>query len=90
VTRMTPGGTPAGGWYPAGRISVEPAVRHFTRDGAYASFDEDVRGSLTPGKLADSVVLSKDILTVDHADIAQNKSTPDRDGWKGHLSRQDV
>ena len=38
VTRMTPEGMPAGGWYPAGRISVEAALRHFTRDGAYASF----------------------------------------------------
>jgi len=73
VTRMTPEGTPAGGWYPAGRISVEAALRHFTRDGAYASFDEDVRGSLTPGKLADFVVLSKDILTADHADILKTK-----------------
>jgi predicted amidohydrolase YtcJ len=34
VTRMTPAGTPAGGWYPAGRISVEAALRHYTRDGA--------------------------------------------------------
>jgi len=52
---------------------VEAALRHFTRDGAYASFDEDVRGSLTPGKLADFVVLSKDILTADHADILKTK-----------------
>jgi predicted amidohydrolase YtcJ len=73
VTRMTPEGTPAGGWYPAGRISVEAALRHFTRDGAYASFDEDVRGTLTAGKLADFVVLSKDILTVPPAEILQTK-----------------
>lgn len=52
---------------------MEAALRHFTRDGAYASFDEDVRGSLTPGKLADFVVLSKDILTADHADILKTK-----------------
>jgi predicted amidohydrolase YtcJ len=61
--------SPAGGWYPAGRISVEAALRHFTRDGAYASFDEEVRGTLTPGKLADLVVLSKDILTSPPAEI---------------------
>jgi predicted amidohydrolase YtcJ len=73
VTRMTPEGKPAGGWYPAGRISVEAALRHFTRDGAYASFDEDVRGTLTAGRLADFVVLSKDILTVPPPEILQTK-----------------
>ena len=73
VTRMTPDGTPAGGWYPAGRISVEAALRHFTRDGAYATFDENVRGSLSPGKLADFVVLSKDILTIPPAEILTTK-----------------
>jgi len=64
VTRMTPQGTPPGGWYPQNRISVPAALRHFTRDGAYASFDENIRGTLAPGKLADFVVLSQDILTI--------------------------
>ncbi len=73
VTRMTPEGTPAGGWYPAGRISVEAALRHFTRDGAYATFDDDIRGTLAPGKLADLTVLSKDILTVKPADILNTR-----------------
>jgi predicted amidohydrolase YtcJ len=73
VTRMTPAGTPAGGWYPAGRISVEAALRHYTRDGAYASFDEKVRGTLSAGKLADFVVLSKDILTIPPEEILTTK-----------------
>jgi len=73
VTRMTPEGKPVGGWYPAGKISVEAALKHFTRDGAYASFDEEVRGTLTAGKLADFLVLSKDILTVPAAEILQTK-----------------
>jgi predicted amidohydrolase YtcJ len=73
VTRMTPEGAPPGGWYPAGRISVEAALRHFTRDGAFASFDENVRGSLAPGKLADFVVLSNDILSVAPAEILTTK-----------------
>jgi predicted amidohydrolase YtcJ len=73
VTRETPKGTPAGGWYPDGRISVEAALRHYTRDGAYASFDEDVRGTLSAGMLADFVVLSQDILTVPPAEIARTK-----------------
>ncbi len=73
TTRMTPEGKPAGGWYPAGRISVEAALRHYTRDGAYASFDEKIRGTLAPGKLADFVVLSKDVLTVPPAEILTTK-----------------
>lgn len=73
VTRMTPQGTPPGGWYPAGRISVEAALKHFTRDAAYASFDDDVKGTITPGKLADFVVLSDDILTVPPEKILQTK-----------------
>ena len=73
VTRMTPQGTPPGGWYPEGRIAVEAALRHFTRDGAYATFDENTRGTLSPGKLADFVVLSKDILTIPPAEILTTK-----------------
>lgn len=73
VTRMTPEGKPAGGWYPAGRITVEAALRHFTRDGAYASFDENVRGTLAAGKLADLVVLSTDILAVPPEEILKTK-----------------
>ncbi len=73
VTRTTPEGTPKGGWYPENRITVEAALRHYTRDGAYANFDEEVRGTLTPGKLADFVVLSKDILTVPPAEIVKTK-----------------
>ena len=73
VTRMTPQGSPEGGWYPKGRISVEAALRHFTRDGAYANFDESVRGTLAAGKLADFVVLSDDILAIPPAQILTTK-----------------
>jgi hypothetical protein len=73
VTRTTPEGTPKGGWYPENRITVEAALRHYTRDGAYANFDEGVRGTLTPGKLADLVVLSKNILTVSPTEIVKTK-----------------
>jgi len=73
VTRMTPEGTPKGGWYPEGRITVEAALRHYTRDGAYASFDEQIRGTLTPGKLADLVVLLRDILTIPPSEILKTK-----------------
>lgn len=62
VTRTTPEGLPRGGWYPENRISAEAALSHFTRDAAYASFDEGEKGTLTTGKLADFVVLSEDIV----------------------------
>jgi predicted amidohydrolase YtcJ len=61
VARRTAAGHPPGGWYPENRISVEAALRHFTRDAAYASFDEDVKGTLAAGRLADFVVLSEDV-----------------------------
>jgi predicted amidohydrolase YtcJ len=64
ATRMTPAGTPAGGWQPQERIGVEAALRHFTVDGAYASFEEHRKGRLAPGLLADLVVLSDDILSL--------------------------
>jgi len=62
VTRTTPEGLPKGGWYPENRISAEAALSHFTRDAAYASFDEKEKGTLAAGKLADFVVLSEDIV----------------------------
>ncbi len=62
AARKTPEGTPAAGFFPQNRISVEAALRHFTADAAYASFDEKEKGTLTVGKLADLVVLSENIL----------------------------
>jgi hypothetical protein len=64
LTRTTPEGTPAGGWQPQERIAAEAALRHFTRDAAYASFEEQRKGTLAPGMLADLVVLSDDILSI--------------------------
>jgi predicted amidohydrolase YtcJ len=48
-------------------------LRHYTRDGAYASFNENVRGTLTVGKLADFVVLSADILKIPPEQIVNTK-----------------
>lgn len=73
VTRMTADGQPQGGWHPAGRISVEAALRHYTIDGAFATFEEDLRGSLKAGKLADFVVLSENLLEIPPARIRETK-----------------
>jgi predicted amidohydrolase YtcJ len=50
---------------PGERISMPEAVTAYTRNGAYFTFEEDLKGSIEPGKLADIVVLSKDLLTMD-------------------------
>ncbi|HRX40656.1 MAG TPA: amidohydrolase family protein, partial [Parvularculaceae bacterium] len=47
-------------WGPSQRISVDEAIRICTVNGAYASFEEDLKGSLAPGKLADFTILARD------------------------------
>ncbi|HWO90138.1 MAG TPA: amidohydrolase, partial [Gemmatimonadales bacterium] len=64
VTRQDRNGWPAGGWFPAERMTREEALLSVTLWPAYASFSEDVLGSLSPGKYADFVVLDQDIMTV--------------------------
>ncbi|MEX0962721.1 MAG: amidohydrolase [Pseudohongiellaceae bacterium] len=50
-------------------ITIEEAIRGYTINGAYLGFEEDIKGSLEPGKLADMIVLSEDILTIDPEEI---------------------
>ncbi len=66
VTRRLANGST---FYPDQRMSREEALRSYTRNGAYAAFQEGSKGSLTVGKLADVTVLSKDILTVPDDEI---------------------
>jgi predicted amidohydrolase YtcJ len=61
VTRTTPDGLPEGGWYPEERLALKAAIDAYTSGAAWASFDEQRKGSLAPGMLADLVVLSEDI-----------------------------
>ena len=49
-------------WYPKQNISIHEAVNAYTKDAAFASYEETVKGTLQPGKLADFVILSEDIL----------------------------
>jgi len=65
VTRRTLDEQNPDGWIPEQKITVEEALRGYTSDAAYASFDEDIKGSLEPGKLADFVILDKNIFEID-------------------------
>lgn len=64
VTRQDASGWPAGGWFPEERMTRDEALRSMTLWPAYASFMEDLTGSLSPGKYADFVVLDQDIMSV--------------------------
>jgi len=73
VTRRTVDGQNPDGWIPEEKISVEDAIKCYTLNAAYASFEEDIKGSIEVGKLADFAVLSDDILTIDPVKIKDVK-----------------
>jgi predicted amidohydrolase YtcJ len=73
ATRRTLDGKHPDGWVPEQKITVAEAIRAYTIGSAFASFDEKIKGSIEPGKLADLVVLSDDILLIDPAAIANTK-----------------
>lgn len=67
VTRQTVSGQPEGGWFPDERISIEDAIKAYTYNAAYASFEEADKGSIAVGKLADLAVLSQNLREIDPA-----------------------
>jgi predicted amidohydrolase YtcJ len=69
VTRETVDGKNPDGWISSEKISVEDAVKCYTLNSAYASFEEKIKGSIEVGKLADFVVLSDDIFSIDPDEI---------------------
>lgn len=69
ITRQDHNGYPEGGWRPEQKMSVMEALKGFTINAAYASFEELVKGSIEKGKLADMVVLDKDITSIDPKEI---------------------
>ena len=73
VTRQTLTGEPPGGWFPQQRVSIEDALRYFTINNAYATFEENMKGSIKEGKLADLVVLDRDILTRPPAELLKTQ-----------------
>jgi hypothetical protein len=70
VTRKLPNDV---AFFPEQRMTRVEALRSYTRDAAYAAFEDKLKGTLSPGKLADMLVLSRDILTVPDAEILDTK-----------------
>jgi predicted amidohydrolase YtcJ len=69
VSRQDDNGWPPGGWFPEQLMTREEALKSMTIWPAFAGFQEKELGSLTPGKLADFVILDRDIMTVPESDI---------------------
>jgi predicted amidohydrolase YtcJ len=69
VNRQTIEGNPPSGWHPEHRVSVETALQAYTINGAFASFEENVKGQIAVGMLADLVVLDKNPFAIPTTDI---------------------
>ena len=69
VNRTTLNGTPEGGWFAEQKISVHEALKAYTLNNAYAAFEDEVRGSIKEGKLADITVCDLNLLKCDPRDI---------------------
>ncbi len=73
VTRKDRKGEPGDGWFPEEKISMEKAIELYTLGSAYASFEENIKGSIQIGKLADIVVLSQDLFEIPENKIMDTK-----------------
>ena len=87
VTRATLDGKNPSGWVPEQKLTVAEAVQAYTMGSAYAEFQENVKGSITPGKLADMVLLSDDIFTIRPEAIRDVKVTTTIVGGKVVFTR---
>ena len=90
VSRKTLKGTPDGGYEPSQRMTREQALRSYTIDAAYGAFEEDVKGSIAPGKLADFTVFSQDIMTVPEDQMLQTEVDMTIVGGKVVYSRSNL
>ncbi len=73
VTRATLDGKNPNGWFPEQKLTIKEAIEAYTMGSAYAEFQEQEKGSITPGKLADMVLLGDDVLTIDPIKIRDVK-----------------
>lgn len=82
VTRRTVDGKNPDGWIPEQKISIDEAIKCYTLNSAYAEFEENEKGSIQPGKYADFVVLSDDLLKIDPVKIKDVKVEMTVEGGK--------
>ncbi len=75
VVRKTLDGSPEGGWYPEERVDLETAMEAYTANNAWAAGEEDRKGRLEPGMLADVVVLDRDPFEVDEMELKDIQPT---------------
>lgn len=73
VTRQTLKGEPTGGYEPDEKMTREQALKSYTLDAAYGAFEERIKGSIEPGKLADFTVFSQDILQVPDSSLLRTE-----------------
>jgi len=87
VSRQDDDNWPPGGWFPEQKMTREEALKAMTIWAAYAGFQEQVTGSLTPGKYADFVILDRDIMTVPVSDILGTRVTATYIGGRAVFER---
>jgi predicted amidohydrolase YtcJ len=75
VTRRTTDGKNPGGWFPEQKISLEEAVRGYTLNGAIVEFAEELKGTVSEGKLADLVILNQNIFRTPADEIMKTRVT---------------
>lgn len=73
VTRQLPDGTPAGGWQPQEKISLEDCIRAYTSGSAFAEFEEGKKGELKAGEYADFLILSNDLTKIKPSDCLKTE-----------------
>lgn len=88
VTRQTLKGEPAGGYEPEEKMTREQALKSYTLDAAYGAFEEKMKGSIEPGKLADFTVFSQDLLQVPDSSLLRTEVTMTILGGKRIFSKK--
>ena len=73
LTRKTTEGNPPGGFVPQERISLEDTIKAYTLGAAFAGHREKTEGSIEPGKLADLIVLARDLFKIEPSQVADTK-----------------
>jgi predicted amidohydrolase YtcJ len=73
VTRRAPEADSGPGWIPEERVSLDAMLRAYTINGAFTRFADSTTGSLAPGKLADVVLLDRDLFAIPAAQISRTR-----------------